>query len=113
MCRTLAAYYLEARSYEDVVKWTNAILREDHCDEEAHRQLIRIRVAQGQRSEALQQYYRCERILFKELGVSPMHETMNLLQAIQNTTDLTLHKHFPVERNENRAKIEPFMISSS
>jgi DNA-binding SARP family transcriptional activator len=44
MCRALAGYYLEIRHYEDAVKWTGAILREDRCDEAAHRQLIRIYV---------------------------------------------------------------------
>lgn len=95
MCRALAEYYLEVRHYEDAVKWTSAILREDRCDEMAHRQLIRIYVAQGWRSEALQQYYRCERNLSQELGVPPMPETMDLLQVILNSTDLPLSRENP------------------
>jgi DNA-binding SARP family transcriptional activator len=87
MCRALTEYYLEVRNYEDAVKWTSAILREDPCDEAAHRQLIRISMVQSLRSEALQQYYRCERILNKELGLPPMPETTNLLQAILNSAD--------------------------
>ena len=82
MCRAVAEHYLEVRHYEDAVKWINAILKEERCDEAAHRQLIRVYTAQGRRSEALQQYYRCERILFKDLGVSPTLETLNLLQTI-------------------------------
>ena len=97
MCRALAGYYLEVRHYEDAVKWTGAILREDRCDEAAHRQLIRIYVAQGCRSEALQQFYRCERILSQELGVQPMPETMDLLQVILNSPDLPLRAKIPVE----------------
>lgn len=97
MCRSLSRSYLELRHYEDAVKWTNAILQEDYCDEAAYRQLIQIYAAQGRRSEALQQYYRCEHILFKELGVSPALETTNLLQAIQNSTDLPLQSQFPVK----------------
>jgi DNA-binding SARP family transcriptional activator len=87
MCRILTEYDLEVRYYEDAVKWTSAILREDPCDEAAHRQLIRIYMIQSLRSEALQQYYRCERILHKELGLPPMPETTNLLQAILNSAD--------------------------
>jgi len=87
MCRTLTECYLEVRNYADAVKWTSAILREDPCDEAAHRQLIRIYMFQSLRSEALQQYYRCERILHKELGLPPMPETTNLLQAILNSAD--------------------------
>jgi DNA-binding SARP family transcriptional activator len=97
MCRALAGYYLEVRHYEDAVKWTSAILREDRCHEAAHRQLIRIYVAQGCRSEALQQYYRCERILSQELGVQPMSETMDLLQVILNSPDLPLRAKLPTE----------------
>jgi DNA-binding SARP family transcriptional activator len=97
MCRALAGYYLEVRHYEDAVKWTSAILREDRCHEAAHRQLIRIYVAQDCRSEALQQYYRCERILSQELGVQPMSETMDLLQVILNSTDLPLRAKIPTE----------------
>jgi len=93
MCRFLAGYYLKIRRYEDAVKWAGAILREDHCDEAAHRQLILIYVAQGCRSEALQQYYRCEHILSKELGVSPMPETMNLLQTILTSADSPSHEY--------------------
>jgi DNA-binding SARP family transcriptional activator len=97
MCRTLAEYYQEMRQYEDAMKWTNAILREDRCDEAAHRQLMSIYVAQGRRSETLQQYYRCERILSKELGVAPMPETMSVLQAILNSADLSPGEKFPGE----------------
>ncbi len=82
MCRALAIYYTETNRYEDARKWTSAILKEDHCDEEAHRQLIRIYSAEGRRSEALRQFQRCERILAEELGVSPMPETVQLLQTL-------------------------------
>jgi len=94
MCRSLAGYHLEIRHYEDAVRWASAILSEDRCDEAAHRQLIQIYVAQGWRSEALQQYYRCERILSKELGVPPAPETMNMLQTILNSIDLPLREKF-------------------
>ncbi len=82
MCRALANYYMEMSRYEEARKWTGAILKEDRCDEEAHRQLICIYSAEGRRSEALRQFQRCERILAEELGVSPMPETMQLLQNL-------------------------------
>ena len=88
MCRSLAEYYLEIQHYEDAAKWAGAILNEDRCDEAAHRLLIQIHIARGCRSEALQQYYRCERVLSEELGVSPAPETTKMLQAILNSADL-------------------------
>jgi DNA-binding SARP family transcriptional activator len=82
MCRALANYYLDNTNYEDAAKWAKAILKENRCDEAAHRQLIQIYAAQGRRSEALQQYQRCERVLREELEVQPLPETVRLLQAL-------------------------------
>ena len=82
MCSALSEHYLEIGSYEDAAKWASAILKENHCDEVAHRQLMRINVAAGRRSEALRQYQRCERILAEELNVSPMPETASLFHSI-------------------------------
>ncbi len=82
MCGALSEHYLEIGSYEDAAKWASAILKENHCDEVAHRQLMRINVAAGRRSGALRQYQRCERILAEELNVSPMPETVSLFHTI-------------------------------
>jgi DNA-binding SARP family transcriptional activator len=82
MCHAIASYYLEAGCYDDAAKWASEILKEDRCDEKAHRQLIRIYSMQGHRSEALRQYHRCERILAEELRVAPTPETVNVLQAL-------------------------------
>lgn len=81
MCRVLADHYLRIKRYEDATRWVTAILQENHCDESAHQQLIQIYIAQGHRSEAIQQYQRCERILREELGVQPLPETTQLLQT--------------------------------
>jgi DNA-binding SARP family transcriptional activator len=82
MCSTLAEYNLEARHYDDTIKWATAILRENQSDEAAHRQLIRAYFALGRRSDALRQFHRCQFILNEELGVQPMPETFELLNII-------------------------------
>jgi len=82
MCSVLTDHYLEVKHYEDAAKWAMAILKENHCDEAAHRQLMRIYALQGHRSEALQQYQRCERILREELGVQPLPETVHVFQML-------------------------------
>jgi DNA-binding SARP family transcriptional activator len=82
MCGALSEHYLAIGSYEDAAKWASAILKENNCDEVAHRQLMRINLAAGRRSEALRQYQRCERILAEELNVSPMPETVSLFHTI-------------------------------
>jgi DNA-binding SARP family transcriptional activator len=82
MCATLSDYYLSEKRYEDATRWATAILHENRCDEAAHRQLIQIYAAQGHRSEALQQYHRCERTLQQELAVQPLPETTLLFQSL-------------------------------
>ena len=84
MCSTLADHYLRIGRFEDASNWASIILNENHCDEAAHRLLIRIYTAQGRRSEALRQYQRCERVLLEELGVRPMPETVHIFQSIPN-----------------------------
>ncbi len=82
MSRVLMKHYLTVERYEDAAKWAMAILKENPCDETAHQQLIQIYAAQGCRSEAIQQYHQCERILREELGMQPMLETTAILQKI-------------------------------
>lgn len=82
MCRILSEHYLKAKRYEEAEQWANALLKENQCDELAYRQLIQIYAAQGYRSEAFQQYQRCERILREELAVPPMPETVHLMQML-------------------------------
>jgi DNA-binding SARP family transcriptional activator len=82
MCGALTEHYLKTSCYEEAAKWATAMLKENRCDEAAHRQLIQIYAAQGRRSEALQQYQRCERVLREELGMQPLPETQTLFQAL-------------------------------
>lgn len=58
----------------------------DPLHENAHRQLMRVLYAQGQRSAALNQFLTCEAILQAELGVGPEAETVLLRQEIQAGT---------------------------
>jgi TolB-like protein/DNA-binding SARP family transcriptional activator len=56
----------------------------DPLCEGAHRQLMRLYVAAGQRSSALRQYQACERILRDEAGSEPETETTALFQLIRH-----------------------------
>lgn len=82
MCRILAEHYMESQHYQEAAQWATALLKEDRCNEVAHRLLIQIYAAQGRRSEAHQQYQRCEMMLREELGVQPMPETQRALQIV-------------------------------
>jgi DNA-binding SARP family transcriptional activator len=83
MCQALSDYYLKIEHYDEAVKWSNAMLKENRYDERAYRQLMHVYTAQGRRCEALRQYQLCERVLKEELGISPMPETVQLFQTLR------------------------------
>jgi DNA-binding SARP family transcriptional activator len=56
----------------------------DPLREDAHRALMRLYAQSGRRSDALQQYQACERVLAGELGVQPLQETTDLYHAIKD-----------------------------
>jgi predicted ATPase/DNA-binding SARP family transcriptional activator len=55
----------------------------DPLHEPAHRQLMELYTAAGQRSAAQRQYEECVRILDEELGLAPAEETMALYEQIR------------------------------
>lgn len=72
--------------YEAAIELAHRWLALDPLDEPAHRQLIRLYAASGQRTLALRQYHECVRILNHELGVPPLEETTHLYQQIMDDT---------------------------
>ncbi len=82
MCAALATHAFQCDLYEKAIYWSQALLTENTCDEASHRLLIRSYARLSRRDEALKQYQRCERILREELGVTPMPETIQVLQDI-------------------------------
>jgi DNA-binding SARP family transcriptional activator len=58
----------------------------DPLHEPAHRALIRLYAANGDRAAALAQYRDCVRVLTRELGVPPLEETTRLYEAISEGT---------------------------
>lgn len=67
----LSQYYIQQEKYTAAETLSKKILAQDHCDEKAHRCLIRCYQARGQRSLALKQYESCVQALETELGVPP------------------------------------------
>ncbi len=56
----------------------------DPLHEPAHRQLIRLHALNGDRAAALEQYRDCVRTLSRELGVSPLQETADLYEQVND-----------------------------
>ncbi|MEO8082087.1 MAG: AAA family ATPase [Caldimonas sp.] len=61
------------------------LLALDLLSEDAHRRLIRLHYAAGNRSQARQAFARCEAMLRSELGVSPSAETVALMKLVERS----------------------------
>ena len=68
--------------YEQAIEQAHRWLSLDPLHEPAHRELMTLLAASGQRSTALRQYRECVRILDEELGVPPLEETTALYERI-------------------------------
>jgi DNA-binding SARP family transcriptional activator len=76
---SLAEQDLEARHYSDALEATLAALRVEPLRESPHRLLVRIHLAEGNYSEALNVYHAYQSLLHRELGVGPSPEMRRLL----------------------------------
>jgi DNA-binding SARP family transcriptional activator len=66
--------------HADAIQAALAAVRLEPLRESAHRTLIEIHLAEGNRSEACRQFQRCRRLLREELGVEPSELTRLLLE---------------------------------
>lgn len=79
----LANYSELSAHYDAAQRYALRQLELDPWREEAHRQVMRVYGASGQRSAALAQYETCRRMLAKELGVEPSAETRELYEQMK------------------------------
>jgi len=71
------------RQYQQAIPHARRWLSLDTLHESAYRRLMLLYAWAGDRSAALRQYRECARTLEKELGVSPLSETTQLMEAIK------------------------------
>ncbi|MBN2005010.1 MAG: tetratricopeptide repeat protein [Anaerolineae bacterium] len=84
---TVLGHYYERRG--EPARAREYFRRQVHLEpwrEEAHRQLMVLLAAEGQRSAALRQYQSCRTALAGELGVEPTPETVALFESIRDTS---------------------------
>ncbi|MCI0698149.1 AAA family ATPase [candidate division KSB1 bacterium] len=79
----LGQKHIDAGDFADAAEAFRRVLGIDPLDETAHQGLMRAFALQGNRSQALHQYKRCEEILAKELDTKPSAETVALLKTIR------------------------------
>ncbi|RME97823.1 MAG: hypothetical protein D6768_18795 [Chloroflexi bacterium] len=79
---TLARHYLNTKNYNATLNYAWDVLKEDPCQEIAHRLIMRAYAGMGDRASAVRQYKECERILREEVGVSVSAQTRQLYNEI-------------------------------
>lgn len=80
----LAAWYGEQGAYEQAIAHARRWLSLDTMHEPAHRVLMRLYAASGQRAAALRQYRQCVQVLEEELSLSPADETTALYEQLRS-----------------------------
>ena len=88
--RQLATYYGAQGQIAQALDYARRWLDIDPLHEPAHRQLMRLYAASGQRTEALRQYQQCVERLDAELATPPEDETTALYVAIQANSIIPL-----------------------
>lgn len=87
--RQLATFYGETGDFETALTYANRWLIADPLHEPAHRVLMRLYAASGQRTMAIRQYQRCVELLDTELATPPEEETNQLYTTIQAESALS------------------------
>jgi DNA-binding SARP family transcriptional activator len=80
----LAGHYGDQLNFQPALDYARRWLALDSLHEQAHRMLMRLYAASGQRSEALRQYRQCAELLKAELAAPPEEATTRLYTAIQS-----------------------------
>ncbi len=90
----LAGMSFDAGDYMGAVIWSQKLLAQDDCREDAYRHLILSHARLGQPARALYWYNLCARTLKRELGMEPGAETQALLVTCQ-LHERAAHYTFP------------------
>ena len=80
--RLLLEHQISCDSHEAAVLTALRFLALDPTDEDAHRKLMRLYLAQGRKDAALRQFQICAETLQRELGLAPDAETRALHRSI-------------------------------
>ena len=84
--------------YQKALSHGQRILDFDPLREEIHREMMRLYIENGQRTQAIRQYSICQKILADELGIPPMPETQALYKQI--TGEPSSNNYFQVSPPE-------------
>ncbi|HLK56012.1 MAG TPA: tetratricopeptide repeat protein, partial [Chthonomonadaceae bacterium] len=83
--RRLIGYYETQRDLDHAIQYSEQLVALDGLNEVAYQMLIRLYLAAGQPSSALQQYRMLEEMLAEEMGVVPSEATTALISRLTAT----------------------------
>ena len=118
------AQAMRARSeYARAIAFAQRALAGDPANERAHQHLMFAYLALGRRSEALQQYETCRRLLWQELAVAPSAETTALYHWIAREpggrpaeallTNLPIPLSSFIGREEETAQVKALLVGEA
>jgi DNA-binding SARP family transcriptional activator/predicted ATPase len=105
--RRLVALLVSTGRYEAAIPPARRWLEADPTHEPAHRELIRLYAAAGERGAALAQYRDCVRILNRELGVPPLAETVTLYEQVNQGLSIATADPPVIPRTTVRSRHSP------
>ena len=82
--KRLLFHFRISEAYDDAIEKGHRLLAIDPLQEDVHRELMRCYAQSGRRSQALEQFETCRRILQQELRIGPMPETCQLQARIRS-----------------------------
>jgi DNA-binding SARP family transcriptional activator len=95
--------------YSTGLAYGTEVLRHDRAYERTHRQMMRLYIMAGDRTQALHQYQRCVNALRSELDIEPSESTKELYEQIR--TD-TFHSSLLAGKTAVRKAEEPVSVLS-
>jgi DNA-binding SARP family transcriptional activator len=98
----LMTYYRLHQAFAQSLACGQKILDHDPLREEIHREMMRLYLANGQRTLAARQYEQCRTILADELRIAPMEETQILYAQIAHTTHQPQHSGYRAYALDNQ-----------
>jgi ATP/maltotriose-dependent transcriptional regulator MalT/DNA-binding SARP family transcriptional activator len=78
----LASLCMNARDYQSALNYCQRAIKEDPCQEDAHRIAMRIYAAMGNRAFVIRQYEQCRLALLNEVDAPPSFQTQALYESL-------------------------------
>jgi DNA-binding SARP family transcriptional activator len=78
----LSLFHLEQQEFRSALQWTQQLLDEDPCHEEAHRVAMRAYAGLGNRSGVARQFQICRDALWEQVQVPPSPQTLTLYERL-------------------------------